>query len=279
MIKKISALLAIVFFVGVGTVMATSLSDVVNGIDITKYDGETGTSSNTNYDAWWNRTEEDQEVEAGMQTGQKWDLEAMYWDSSNSELYIIGGFDFKDGVEGWDAGDVFLFGSTYDYVLDFDRTGDVYSHLNINDSNQGSFNLYRASHGELETIAPYFQQNNTPSDPYAHDDNPESKTGYQRQTIDASGTNNDSNLGSGSLTFYEGLDDGLGLTGGSHYVLGIDLPLLDPDTYEVHMTMECGNDDMEGNLPVPEPTTILLLGLGLLGLGLGSKKRMFVKMK
>ena len=33
-----------------------------------------------------------------------------------------------------------------------------------------------------------------------------------------------------------------------------------------HWTMQCGNDVLEGEVAVPEPTTMLLLGLGLLGL-------------
>jgi hypothetical protein len=51
---------------------------------------------------------------------------------------------------------------------------------------------------------------------------------------------------------------GMGLTGGE--VLGF------------HWTMQCGNDVIEGAAPVPEPSTILLLGTGLIGLW-GVRKR------
>ncbi|HME41560.1 MAG TPA: PEP-CTERM sorting domain-containing protein [Syntrophorhabdales bacterium] len=36
----------------------------------------------------------------------------------------------------------------------------------------------------------------------------------------------------------------------------------------LHWTMYCGNDVVEGNLPLPEPGSLLLLGFGLAGLGL-----------
>jgi hypothetical protein len=39
-----------------------------------------------------------------------------------------------------------------------------------------------------------------------------------------------------------------------------------------HWTMECGNDVIEGKVPVPEPSILLLFGMGLFGLGIVSRK-------
>ena len=179
----------------------------------------------------------------------------MYWNSGTSTLYLVGGFDFVSGYGEWGLGDLFLFGSTYDYVLDFNKSGDVLT---------GDYEVYRDTSGNLETLDVHFGINDIPSNPFARNDD----------------TSNDTDIGvSGSYTFYSGVTDGLGITGGTHYILELNLSNLlsdddfVEDLYELHITMECGNDAMKGDLPVPEPSTILLLGLGLLGLGLGTRRR------
>ena len=45
-----------------------------------------------------------------------------------------------------------------------------------------------------------------------------------------------------------------------------------------HWTMQCGNDVLEGEVAVPEPTTMLLLGLGLVGLA-GVRRKIAVRVR
>jgi hypothetical protein len=46
-----------------------------------------------------------------------------------------------------------------------------------------------------------------------------------------------------------------------------------PNDVDVHWTMSCGNDAVDGSYSVPEPMTISLLGLGLLSLGFMRKRK------
>ena len=49
------------------------------------------------------------------------------------------------------------------------------------------------------------------------------------------------------------------------------------DSFGFHWGMTCANDVIEGAAPVPEPSTLLLLGAGLIGLGLLGRRKMVKK--
>ena len=121
MMLKTVFILIISFFLW-GDVASAHLLDYVNGSPITIHDGFDQPSSS--YGPLW----EDNEVEAGMVPHQSWDLEAFFWDGST--LYVVAGYDFDGGDyddgraaydRRWSSGDIFLFGTQYDYVIDFNR--------------------------------------------------------------------------------------------------------------------------------------------------------------
>ncbi len=248
---------------------------------------------------------EDQEVEPNCQTGQLWDLEAFYLDTSNV-LTMVGGYDFENGVSGapdgsWSYGDLFidvdgdavygkpgsggsepsslesttnLFG--YDYVLAY--TGE--------DDEDGSpqFTAYALGRGDA-TLLVYYNQNDE-SNPWRYD------SGGQE-------------LFSDGFTYTTALDDDLDgdgvddVLGGSHNAVQVGLDWLwdyagtnDPThvwnwdgKFTVHFTQECGNDNLMGTgrlsvippdtpgTPVPEPASITLMGLGIAAVAVGRMRK------
>lgn len=242
----------------------------------------------TIFDKIGTNTGENNEVEPNCVTLQKWDLEAFYL--KGSKLYMIGGFNFLSGAEGYKSGDIFIstqgapiFGAApppssplngggygnvangygYNFVIDFAR--DVSGNLT------GTYNVVGLTSNSIVKKA-YFSQNDG-SNPFQYVSGGTTLYSSIAYTYYSGQTGQDVKNLLGDPTFSL---DGSGIWDGTHNVLLIDLAFLGyGQEFYAHFTEGCGNDDLmgHGTTPVPEPGSMILLGSGLVGLaGWGRKK-------
>lgn len=214
-----------------------------------------------------------QEVEPGMQSGPSWDLVAFTATPGQGKLGVLSGYDLANGFSNTTLGDIFISEGVPSWMPE----GTDYTQFTSNVFNFDYALRLDIPNNQYSVIA--LDANTMLENAYYYND----PNNYNAASNPWRVSNNHGPLnviGTYALSYTNGLNSGLasGLAGfavSSSYKYYVELQNMNWYTATeatLHLTMECGNDNLFGYTQggfqrVPDgAATVALLGLGLLGL-------------